>query len=132
VAVYHRGRLVVDLWGGVRGRDRVPWTRDTLAMCGSTTKGVVATCAHVLADRGELDYDERVATYWPEFAQNGKGDVRRCRSSRSRFAHRWFGSTTASHPPVGSAPCCDTPQPACSADAAGYLAALLGDARCGE
>ena len=75
VAVYHRGRRVVDLWGGVRGLDRVPWTRDTLAMCWSTTKGVVATCAHVLADRGELDYDERVATYWPEFAQNGKGDV---------------------------------------------------------
>ncbi|MGO9509481.1 MAG: serine hydrolase domain-containing protein, partial [Mycobacterium sp.] len=73
--VYHRGRLVVDLWGGVRGLDRVPWTRDTLAMCWSTTKGVVATCAHVLADRGELDYDERVATYWPEFAQNGKGDI---------------------------------------------------------
>ena len=75
VAVYHRGRLVVDLWGGVRGLDGVPWTRDTLAMCWSTTKGVVATCAHVLADRGDLDYDERVATYWPEFAQNGKGDI---------------------------------------------------------
>lgn len=75
VAVYYRGRLVVDLWGGVRALDRVPWTRDTLAMCWSTTKGVVATCVHVLADRGELDYDERVATYWPEFAQNGKGDV---------------------------------------------------------
>ncbi|ULN44848.1 beta-lactamase family protein (plasmid) [Mycolicibacterium crocinum] len=75
VAVYHRGRLVVDLWGGVRSLDGVPWTRDTLAMCWSTTKGVVATCAHVLADRGDLDYDERVATYWPEFAQNGKGDI---------------------------------------------------------
>jgi CubicO group peptidase (beta-lactamase class C family) len=75
VAVYHRGKLVVDMWGGVRGRDEVPWSRDTLAMCWSTTKGVVATCAHVLADRGELDYDERVATYWPEFAQNGKGDI---------------------------------------------------------
>jgi CubicO group peptidase (beta-lactamase class C family) len=75
VAVYHRGRLVVDMWGGVRSLDGVPWTRDTLAMCWSTTKGVVATCAHVLADRGDLDYDERVATYWPEFAQNGKGDI---------------------------------------------------------
>src|SRR5208337_1216519 len=75
VAVYHRGRRVVDLWGGVRGLDRVPWTRDTLAMCWSTTKGVAAACAHVLADRGELDYDERVVTYWPEFAQNGKGDI---------------------------------------------------------
>lgn len=75
VAVYHRGRLVVDLWGGVRNPAREPWARDTLAMCWSTTKGVTATCAHVLADRGELDYDERVATYWPEFAQNGKGRI---------------------------------------------------------
>ena len=75
VAVYHRGRLVVDLWGGVRSLNGVPWTRDTLAMCWSTTKGVVSTCAHILADRGKLDYDERVAAYWPEFAQNGKGDI---------------------------------------------------------
>ena len=75
IAVYHRGRLVVDLWGGVRSADEEPWQRDTLAMCWSTTKGVTATCAHVLADRGELDYDERVATYWPEFAQNGKADI---------------------------------------------------------
>jgi len=75
VAVYHRGRLVVDLWGGVRSRNGDPWTRDTLAMCFSTTKGVTATCAHVLADRGELEYDERVATYWPEFAQNGKAAI---------------------------------------------------------
>ncbi len=75
LAVYHRGRLVVDLWGGVRTGGGDPWGRDTLAMCWSTTKGVTATCAHVLADRGQLDYDERVATYWPQFAQNGKGDI---------------------------------------------------------
>ena len=75
VAVYHRGRLVVDLWGGVRIADGDSWQRDTLAMCWSTTKGVTATCAHVLADRGQLDYDERVATYWPEFAQNGKAGI---------------------------------------------------------
>jgi CubicO group peptidase (beta-lactamase class C family) len=32
IAVYHRGRLVVDLWGGVRSADEEPWQRDTLAM----------------------------------------------------------------------------------------------------
>ena len=79
VAVYHRGRLVVDLWGGVRNRDGDSWERDTLAMCWSTTKGVAATCAHVLADRGQLDYDERVATYWPEFAQQRAQHLRRRR-----------------------------------------------------
>ena len=75
VAVYHHGRLVLDMWGGVRSMDGDPWTRDTLPMCFSTTKGVTATCAHVLANSGELDYDERVAAYWPEFAQNGKGET---------------------------------------------------------
>jgi len=75
LAVYHRGGLVVDMWGGVRNSEGDPWQRDTLAMCFSATKGAATTCAHVLADRGELDYDERVATYWPEFAQNGKGEI---------------------------------------------------------
>jgi CubicO group peptidase (beta-lactamase class C family) len=71
VSVYHRGEAVVDLWGGT-GVDDEPWERDTVAMCFSTTKGVASTALHVLADRGLVDYDEPVATYWPEFAQNGK------------------------------------------------------------
>ncbi len=79
VAVYHRGRAVVDMWGGVRdetdGADELPWERDTVAMCFSTTKGVASTAIHVLADRGLLSYDDRVADHWPEFAQAGKEDV---------------------------------------------------------
>jgi CubicO group peptidase (beta-lactamase class C family) len=73
VAVYHRGKPVVDLWGGVaeEGTDRA-WQRDTMAITYSTTKGMTATCVHILADRGQIDYDAPVATYWPEFAQNGK------------------------------------------------------------
>lgn len=74
VAVYHRGRPVVDLWGGWKDQDE-RWASDTVAMCFSTTKGVASTALHVLADRGELDYDEPVATYWPEFAANGKADI---------------------------------------------------------
>jgi len=74
VAVYHRGELVVDLWGGSR-TDEEPWQRDTLAMCFSTTKGVVSTALHVLADRGQVEYDAPVAAYWPQFAQHGKERV---------------------------------------------------------
>ncbi len=74
VTVYHRGQPVVDLWGGIRVEDQ-PWERDTVAMCFSTTKGVASTALHVLADRGLIDYDEPVATYWPEFAQAGKKQV---------------------------------------------------------
>ena len=46
-----------------------------MAMSFSTTKGVVATVVHRLVDRGELSYDEPVATYWPEFAAAGKDDI---------------------------------------------------------
>lgn len=72
VAVYHRGELVVDAWVGARDAAGAPWERDTMAMSFSTTKGVVATVVHRLVDRGLLDYDEPVATYWPEFAAAGK------------------------------------------------------------
>jgi len=41
----------------------------------STTKGVIATTVHRLVDRGLVDYDEPVATYWPEFAAAGKEHV---------------------------------------------------------
>jgi CubicO group peptidase (beta-lactamase class C family) len=72
VCVYHRGRKVVDLWAGSRDEQGRPWRADTLAMSFSTTKGVVATALHVLADRGLVDYDDPVAKHWPEFAENGK------------------------------------------------------------
>lgn len=74
VAVYHRGELVVDLWGGWRTIGE-PWQRDTLAMCFSTTKGVTSAALHLLADRGLIDYDAPVATYWPRFAKSGKDRV---------------------------------------------------------
>ena len=74
VAAYHRGELVVDLWGGRRTEDE-PWEHDTLAMCFSTTKGVTSTALHLLADRGLIEYDAPVAAYWPQFAQNGKEHV---------------------------------------------------------
>ena len=46
-----------------------------MAMSWSTTKGVTSTVLHMLADRGSLDYDSPVASYWPEFAANGKSAV---------------------------------------------------------
>ncbi len=75
VCVYHRGECVVDLWGGVRDRVGTPWQSDTMATSFSTTKGVASTLVHIMVDRGLLDYDERVASYWPEFAQQGKQDA---------------------------------------------------------
>ncbi|WP_051789523.1 serine hydrolase domain-containing protein [Streptomyces sp. NRRL S-1022] len=76
VAVTVAGRTVVDLWGGWADAARTrPWERDTVVNVWSTTKGPVALCAHILADRGLLDLDAPVAAYWPEFAAAGKDEV---------------------------------------------------------
>jgi len=72
---YHDGKCILDIWGGVRDEDGTPWQRDTMSVSYSTTKGVVSTALHILADRGLLDYDDKVAKHWPEFAQAGKQDV---------------------------------------------------------
>jgi CubicO group peptidase (beta-lactamase class C family) len=76
VCVYLDGVRVVDCWGGHADAKRTrPWTADTIVSVASTTKGMVALCAHMLAERGKLDLDAPVARYWPEFAQAGKQDV---------------------------------------------------------
>jgi CubicO group peptidase (beta-lactamase class C family) len=76
VAVYRDGRKVVDLWGGFReGSTGAPWERDTLITVFSATKGVAALAIAVAASRGLISYDAKVADYWPDFAQAGKGGV---------------------------------------------------------
>ncbi|WP_086558482.1 serine hydrolase domain-containing protein [Streptomyces africanus] len=76
VAVTVGGATVVDLWGGWADAAHTrPWEQDTLVNVWSTTKGPVALCAHILADRGLLDLDAPVAAYWPEFAAAGKEKV---------------------------------------------------------
>ncbi|MEU6811615.1 serine hydrolase domain-containing protein [Streptomyces sp. NPDC046831] len=76
VAVTVHGETVVDLWGGWADTAGTrPWQRDTVVNVWSTTKGPVALCAHILADRGLLDFDAPVSAYWPEFAAAGKEKV---------------------------------------------------------
>ena len=73
VCVYVDGHPVVDLWGGFADAARTqPWERNTIVSVASTTKGMVAQCAHMLVERGLLDLDAPVARYWPEFARAGK------------------------------------------------------------
>ncbi|MCX5377662.1 serine hydrolase domain-containing protein [Streptomyces sp. NBC_00091] len=76
VAVYVDGRQAVNLWGGYADPQRSrPWQEDTLVGVFSTTKTMTALCAHLLSDRGELDFHAPVARYWPEFAAAGKADT---------------------------------------------------------
>ncbi|MFE9427324.1 serine hydrolase domain-containing protein [Kitasatospora sp. NPDC006697] len=81
-ALYLRGRKVVDLWAGdarpeVGGRPApaVAWSADTAQVLRSVTKGAVAGAALLLAQRGELDLDAPVASYWPEFKAAGKDRI---------------------------------------------------------
>lgn len=69
VAAYHRGHLVLDAWGGPH------LGRDSVIVPYSVTKNTIGLSVGLLVERGELDLDERVATYWPEFAAKGKGAV---------------------------------------------------------
>lgn len=75
-AVTLRGELVVDLWGGYRDiAGQHLWQRDTIVNLWSTTKMISALSVLMLHDRGALDVDAPMASYWPEFSANGKGDV---------------------------------------------------------
>ena len=80
-----RGETVLDLCTGWADRAHTqPWRPETLALSFSTTKGLASTVLHRLAERGELSYDEPIATYWPEFAAGGKGRV----TVRDLMTHR--------------------------------------------
>lgn len=74
--VWHQGAPVVQLWGGLSDPERGrAWTRDTACVLFSATKGIVATAFLMLVDRGEIALDEPVATWWPEFAAEGKARI---------------------------------------------------------
>ncbi|MGH8595431.1 MAG: serine hydrolase domain-containing protein, partial [Gammaproteobacteria bacterium] len=70
------GQPMLDLWGGRTSRDGTQWTRGTISMVFSSTKGAMALCAHMLAERGQLDLDARVTQYWPEFGSGHKEAAR--------------------------------------------------------
>jgi CubicO group peptidase (beta-lactamase class C family) len=93
-----RGQTVLDLCTGWADRAHTrAWTPETLALSFSTTKGIASTVIHRLAERGELAYDEPVATYWPEFAAGGKERV----TVRDLLTHRaglWSVRAVAERP----------------------------------
>jgi CubicO group peptidase (beta-lactamase class C family) len=76
VAVVHQGHVVVDAVSGVADEHTGAAVEpSTLFFAASAGKGVATSVAHVLVERGELDYDLRVADVWPEFGAHGKERV---------------------------------------------------------
>lgn len=73
VAAYLDGKLVIDTWDGLADPDTGRKVDgDTLFNMFSVTKPLAATALHIQVARGLVDYDARVADYWPEFGCNGK------------------------------------------------------------
>jgi CubicO group peptidase (beta-lactamase class C family) len=72
----HDSRVVVDAVAGLADpRTGEPVAADTLFFAASTGKGVATSVAHVLVERAQLSYDQRVADVWPEFGAHGKDGV---------------------------------------------------------
>jgi CubicO group peptidase (beta-lactamase class C family) len=76
VSAWQNGKAIVDLHGGFRdARREHQWTADTIVLIWSATKGLGAACLlHVLQEH-KIDIGQRVAEFWPEFAQNGKDKI---------------------------------------------------------
>jgi CubicO group peptidase (beta-lactamase class C family) len=76
VSVWRHGRPVLELHGGFRdARREQPWQKATIVLFWSATKGLGSACLlHVLQQRN-IELDRKVADFWPEFAQSGKGKI---------------------------------------------------------
>jgi len=75
-AVWLGDELIVDLRGGFSDREGLhDWTARTLCPVYSATKPVAALILARLVAEGALSFDAPVASYWPEFASQGKGAV---------------------------------------------------------
>ncbi|MFT5562949.1 MAG: CubicO group peptidase (beta-lactamase class C family), partial [Litorivivens sp.] len=76
LAVYWKGKPVVNLWGGHTDRERQQaWQENTLVNVYSATKGLATFAFALLVEDGKLRYEDKVADHWPEFAANGKHEV---------------------------------------------------------
>lgn len=76
LAVHWRGRLVVDLWGGVRdARSGAPWEERTVVPVFSTGKGLAAAACLQAASRRPFRLDDPIARRWPAFGDRGKDAI---------------------------------------------------------
>ncbi|WP_296633232.1 serine hydrolase domain-containing protein [Rhodoluna sp.] len=74
LAIYKDGLPVLDIWQG-SASPGVAWNSRTMSVIFSNTKGLAAIVANQLIEMGFLDPDEKVAHYWPSFAQFGKAEI---------------------------------------------------------
>ncbi len=74
-AVYENGRALIDIYGGYQNKN-ILWNKNTIVNVHSTGKGIVLMCISMLIDRGILDINKYVSTYWPEFSKKNKSNIK--------------------------------------------------------
>lgn len=85
VAIFLEGKAVVDLWGGYMDAQRTtPWHRDTIVNVWSLGKAMTALAIMKAVEQGYLALEDTIATHWPEFKQQDKGDI----TVATALAHR--------------------------------------------
>mgnify|MGYP000031647740 FL=1 len=76
VSIVHKGKTIVDLWGGYKDSERLhPWEENTLVCVMSVSKAIASIAVLSLVDKKIIDIEAPVAKYWPEFAQGGKENI---------------------------------------------------------
>jgi CubicO group peptidase (beta-lactamase class C family) len=76
ISIWKNGEPILELHGGFRNAHRQQlWTDDTLVLVWSATKGVGGACLLHALQENKIAPGRRVAEFWPQFAQNGKGEI---------------------------------------------------------
>jgi CubicO group peptidase (beta-lactamase class C family) len=76
VCLWQDGKMVASLAGGFWDQAKTRrWTTETRVLIWSATKGLASACLLHLCDREKIALTRRVAEFWPEYAENGKGDT---------------------------------------------------------
>jgi CubicO group peptidase (beta-lactamase class C family) len=76
LTVFHKGKLVVDIWGGYADKEcRRLWKKDTISVAFSSTKAIASLCIAALVDKGLINYDDKLTTFWQEFGKHGKDSI---------------------------------------------------------
>ena len=76
VSVWQNGNELLELHGGFRDtRREQPWTKDTLVLIWSATKGLGSACLLYVLQEHKIDIERRAGDFWPQFAQAGKENI---------------------------------------------------------
>ncbi|CAI5449861.1 unnamed protein product [Caenorhabditis angaria] len=75
-AVYHKGELVVNLYGGYADKEsNRKWAPNQKSVMFSSTKALTSIVIAMLVDRKFIKYSDRIIDHWPEYGQFGKNST---------------------------------------------------------